>query len=189
MTDPLDDVSPQCPKRRLAPWERWATDETGQPFIEFDSEVHYEWRAKWAPPCPVGNPQRLRRALGFRERSVGELELRVPLSSEPEGACQVIVDERDDEVYVRVLVCYEDEGEEGEDDVRPRRREYTDCPVRVWLERPLGERAVIDVDDDEELPLYVPEYLNSVVQPDHGYHTVNRRRRRPEVPDDVEPSS
>ena len=193
VTDPLDDLSPQYPERPLSRWERWATDETGQPIVEFDAEAHGEWYAKWAPPCPVGNPQRLRRALGFRERHVAELELRVPLGlTEPEGACQVIVDERDDEVYGRVMACYEDEEDETEDDVRPRRREYVDCPVRVWLDRPLGERALIDADDDEELPLYVPEYLNNIVQPDHGYHPAHRRRRRPEALDDthgVEPSS
>ncbi len=53
-----------------------------------------------------------------------------------------------------------------------------DCPVRVWLDQPLGDRAVIDLDTDEELPLFVPEYLNNVVQPDHGYHPVQRRPRR-----------
>jgi hypothetical protein len=182
MTDPLHDFWRQYPKRELSRWERWAIDETGQPIVEFDAEAHAEWCAKWAPPCPVGNPQRLRRALGFRERNVAELELRVPFNlSEHEGACQVIVDERDDEVYVRVAVCYD----EDEDDVRPRRREYVDCPVRVWLDRPLGDRAVIDVDDDEELPLCVPEYLNNIVQVDHGYRPANRRRRRPEAPDDA----
>jgi hypothetical protein len=188
VTDPLHDLSPQYSNRRLSRWERWTTDETGQPIVEFDAEAHSEWCQKWAPPCPVGNPQRLRRALGFRERNVAELELRVPLSrSEPEGACQVIVDEREDQVYVRILVCYEDEEDEGEDDVRPPpRREYVDCPVRVWLGRPLGERAVIDVDDDEELPLYVPKYLNNVVQPNHGYHRANRRPRRPDALDDTD---
>lgn len=55
---------------------------------------------------------------------------------------------------------------------------YMDCPVRVWLDQPLGDRAVIDLDTDEELPLFVPEYLNNVVQPDHGYHPVQRRPRR-----------
>jgi len=192
VTDPLHDLSPQYPERQLSPWERWATDETGQPIVEFDAVAHGEWCATWAPPCPVGNPQRLRHALGFWERSVAELELRVPLSlSEPEGACQVIVDERDDQVYVTRRGVLQDEEYEDEDDVRPRRREYVDCPVRVWLDRPLGERAVIDVDDDEELPLYVPTYLNNVVQPDHGYHAA-KRRRRPEAlddTDDVEPSS
>jgi hypothetical protein len=119
VTDPLHDLSPQYPERQLLPWERWTTDETGQPIVEFDAEAHREWCAKWAPPCPAGNPRRLRRALGFRERNVAELELWVPLG-EHEGTCQVIVDERDDEVYVRVLVCYEDGEDEGEDDVRPR---------------------------------------------------------------------
>ena len=32
---------------------------------------------------------------------------------------------------MRDLVCYEDEEERDEDDVRLRRREYVDCPVRV----------------------------------------------------------
>ena len=129
--------------------------------------------------CP--SPARVPRA------KLGELELRVALDPD-EGVCQVIVNERDDEVHVRVMVCYEEV--EDEDEPRPRRREYMDCPVRVWLDRPLGERAVIYVDDDEELPLYVPEYLNSVVQPDHGYHPANRRRRRPaasDPADDAEP--
>lgn len=44
---------------------------------------------------------------------------------ERESVCQVIVDERDDEVYVRVAVCYEDE----DDVARSRHREYVDCPV------------------------------------------------------------
>jgi hypothetical protein len=35
---------------------------------------------------------------------------------------------------------------------------------------------VIDVDSDEELPLYVPRYLENVRRPDHGYHPANRRR-------------
>ena len=126
VTDPLHDLSPQYPERWLSRWERWATDETGQPILEFDAEAHGEWCAQWTSPCPVGNPQRLRRALGFRERNVAELELRVPLSlSEPEGACQVIVNERDDQVYVRVVVRYEDEEDEDEGDADARRRSTT----------------------------------------------------------------
>jgi len=85
------------------------------------------------------------------------------------------LDERDDEVYVRVLVCCCDDDEDDEGTWRDR--EYTDCPVSVWLKQPLGERAVIDVDSDEELPLYIPNYLDNVRQPDHGYHPANRRRR------------
>jgi hypothetical protein len=140
----------------------------------WDEDAGAAWVEKWAPRCPDGSPQRLRRALGFRERSVGELELRVPLGADDHGACQVIVDERGDEVYVRVLVCYD----ERDDDAPFRAREYTDCPVRVWLEKPLGQRAVIDVDSDEELPLFTPGWIDNVPQPDHGYRPANRRRRR-----------
>jgi hypothetical protein len=99
VADPPHDFSSRYPERRLSPWERWAIEEDGEPIVDFDVEAHAEWCAKWAPPCPAGNPQRRRRALGFRERSVGELELRVPLSlSEREGACQVIADEAVDDV-------------------------------------------------------------------------------------------
>jgi hypothetical protein len=88
--------------------------------------------------------------------------------------CRVILDEREDEVYVRVLVCCCDD----DPDRTPPSREYMDCPVRVWLKPPLGERAVIDVDSDEELPVFVPLYLDNVRQPDHGYHPANRRLAR-----------
>ena len=91
----------------------------------------------------------------------------------------MIVEERNDEVHVRVLVCYRDDADDDEDGFRGRPREYTDCPVRTWLEQPLGQRAVIDVDSDEELPLYTPHYLNNVPQPDHGYRSANRRRTAP----------
>jgi hypothetical protein len=137
-------------------------------FEEWDDEVRPAWLA-----CPDANPQRVRRALGFWERSVRELELRVPLGGNDGGVCRVFVDERDDEVHVRVLVCYDDYKSV------PFAREYIDCPVRVWLERPLGERAVIDIDSDKELPLFTPAYLDNVPQPDHGYRPANRRHRKP----------
>lgn len=140
-----------------------------------DAEACAAWREKWAPSCPDGNPQQLRAALGFRERNVGELELRVPLGGHDRGVCRVVVDERDDEVYVRVLVCCYDE----EDEPTHSARAYTDCPVRVWLERPLDERAVIDVDTDDELPLYTPPYLDNAPQAHHGYRPARRRRRPP----------
>jgi hypothetical protein len=162
-----DDVSTDW---KLGPWERWTTDWNGKPIIEFDSEAHGKWLDKWAPECR----RRVRRALGFRERGTRELELRVPLGGDDHGVCRVILDERDDEVYVRVLVCCCDD---DDNDPTAREREYTDCPVRVWLKQPLGDRAVIDVDSDDELPLYVPQYLDDVHQPDHGYHPANRRHR------------
>jgi hypothetical protein len=121
--------------------------------------------------CLDGRRQRLCHPLGFRERGVGELELRVLLGPGEDGVCQVIVEERVEEVYVRVLVhC-------AEDDASARRdRGYVDCPVRVELDEPLGERAVIDYDDDEELLLYKPLYVNNVRQRSHGYYRVTRRR-------------
>jgi hypothetical protein len=165
-------------ERKLGRWERWTTDWDGTPIVEFDSESHERWLEKWAPPCH----RRARRALGCRERNISELELRVALGGDDRGVCRVILDERDDEVHVRVLVCGCDD--DNDDDDRTW-REYTDCPVRVWLKQPLGERAVIDVDSDEELPLYIPEYLDNVRQPDHGYHPANRRRaQRERTPDE-----
>jgi hypothetical protein len=73
---------------------------------------------------------------------------------------------------VRVLVHWQDD----EDAPAHRRRDYTDWPVRVELDEPLDERAVIDFDRDQELLLYKPPYLNNVRQPDHGSHHVGRRR-------------
>ena len=166
-----DQASDPSAERELGRWERWTTDWDGQPIIEFDSEAHGKWLEKWAPECR----RRVRRALGFRERSAGELELRVPLGGHDRGVCRVILDERDDEVYVRVLVCWCDD--DDDDDGTKSERECMDWPVRVWLKQPLGERAVIDVDSDDELSLYIPDYLNNVPQPDHGYHPANRRRR------------
>jgi hypothetical protein len=33
------------------------------------------------------------------------------------------------------------------------------CPVRVWLDRPLEHRTVVDVDSNEALPLFCLEDL------------------------------
>jgi hypothetical protein len=156
--DRADRVHGSPKPERLNPWERWVTDSSGNAIIEFDSAAHAAWCAKWA--------------LGFRERNVGELELRVVLGGDDKGVCQVVLDERQTEVHIRVLVCCRVRGDDA-----PRRREYLDCPVRVWLTTPLGERAVIDVDTDEELPFYTAPYENNVPQPDHGYRPANRRRR------------
>jgi hypothetical protein len=161
----------------LLPWEHWE-EHDGEPIIVWDDEAHAAWLERWAPRCPDGSPQRLAHPLGFRERSVGELELRVALGAVDHGVCAVIVDEQDHDVYVRVLVCHD----ERDDDRPSRRREDTDCPVRVWLEKPLGQRAVIDIDSDEELPLFTPSWFDGVGQPDAGYRPANRRRERVVTP-------
>ena len=72
-------------QRELERWERWTVGSAGAPIIEWDEEAHTAWCVVWAPPCPDGNPQRLRRALAYRERNIGELELRVPLSPGENG--------------------------------------------------------------------------------------------------------
>ena len=181
MTDTSHDLSQDDEaSHTLGPWEHWE-EHDGEPIIVWDDEAHAAWLERWAPRCPDGNPQRLARPLGFRERNVGELELRVALGDGDHGACRVIVDEQDDEVYVRVLVCY--------DERSSRPREYMDCPVRVWLEKPLGHRAVIDVDSDEELPLFTPSWFNGVRQPDAGYRPANRRQARAVAPKRPDASS
>jgi hypothetical protein len=88
-----------------------------------------------------------------RDQRVTSSRPRVVLGGDDKGVCQVVLDERETEVHIRVLVCCRVRGDDA-----PRRREYLDCPVRVWLTPRLGERAVIDVDTDEELPLYTPPY-------------------------------
>jgi hypothetical protein len=117
-------------------------------------DAHAAWVDKWAPPCPLGYPQRLLTLLGFRLKAVDCLQLRVVLGWR-DGICCVIVDEHPDLVDVRVLACHpEDEADDPRDP--HRRREDLDSPCRVWLDAPLGERIVIDVDSGEPLPMYIP---------------------------------
>jgi hypothetical protein len=127
----------------------WANEEW--PADTADDE-HAEWLDKWMPKCPIGNPQRLCTCLGFREREPGRLQLRMALLPGTEGVCDTIVDEREDAVYVRVIVCYEESDDDEQKD------EYLNCPVHVYLEKPLNGRAVIDVDTDRALPLFVPNW-------------------------------
>jgi hypothetical protein len=130
-------------------WEDGAFWDAAQPELWSDPE-HASWADKWAPPCPIGNAQRVRECTGYREREPGRLQLRVPMRGD-EGACQVVIDEHPDKVVVRVLLCYEDE---------PGRRdsEYRSVPVHVCLDQPLAGRAVIDYQTGQALPLYVPDW-------------------------------
>ena len=65
-----------------------------------DLDKREEWDNAWHP-CPDAHPQRVRRALGFWERNVRELELRVPLGGNDGGGYSFVVDK----VRVRVLVA------------------------------------------------------------------------------------
>ena len=118
-----------------------------------DDDEHARWLDRWTSPCPDGHPQRVAACLGYREREPGRLQLRVALGGCDNGVCDVIVEEDEDAVRVRLLVCYdEDRLEDGED------REYTNCPVHVYLDKPLAGRTVIDVETDEPVPLFVPSW-------------------------------
>jgi hypothetical protein len=163
--------------RELGHWEYWTTDWNDQPIVAVDRERHNEWCEKWCPRCPDGRPQRLRRAIGFRERNECELELRVALARGENGVCAVVVDEQANEVFVRVLVCFDAWADDGP----LASREFFDAPVRVWLKQPLGNRAVIDEDSDAELDLFTFSCdENNNPRPDHGYRPANRRRQAAE---------
>jgi hypothetical protein len=170
MTDSLNDLYPDrkpCPP----PVER-APCESRRAVAATGEHSRWSWLDKWAPPCPDGNLQIVRSAEGFRERNRCELELRVLLGCGFDGACNVVLDEQPTAIFVRVLLC----ASEDEWLATRRDRHYMDCPVRVWLEHPIADRAVIDVDTDKELDEFRPYIVGTTRQPDGGYHPSNRRR-------------
>ena len=124
MTASPHDQPPDSPddRRSLGRWERWTTDWQGDPIVEFDSGAHAEWCEKWAPRCPDGNPARVRRALGFRERNIGELWLRVALGGDELGVCRVIVDEHDDKELPLFTPAYLDNVPQPDHGYRPAKR-------------------------------------------------------------------
>ena len=114
----------------------------------FDDE-RGEWLEKW-PRRPDGRPSVPRKILAYREREPGRLQLRVPLRGD-EGVCDVVVDEDEKTVRVRALVCYDEEDGPGS-------HERVNCPVHVYLDRPLQGRQVVDVQTGAALPLFVPSW-------------------------------
>ena len=111
-----------------------------------------EWLEKWAPRCPDGRPSVPRRIIAYREREPGRLQLRVPLGGSDQGVCEVVVEEDEKTVRVRALVCYDD------DDDQSGSLERVNCPVHVYLDRPLEGRQVVDVETGAALPLFVPSW-------------------------------
>ena len=53
----------------------------------------------------MGSPQRPATLVGYREREPGRLQLRAVLRAGTEGICDAIVEEDDETVRVRVLLC------------------------------------------------------------------------------------
>jgi hypothetical protein len=84
---------------------------------------------RWVP-----HEQRWRACEGHMEREPERLQLRVALRGR-ESVCSVLFEEDEESVTVLILVCGEDSPE----------AEWVDCPVHIYLERPLGERTVRDV--------------------------------------------
>jgi hypothetical protein len=137
---------------------RNATQTTGLPA---DTDLRPEgadesWLKKWAPVCPDGHIQRLCEIVGFRLKGERYLQLRVVLTRADLGIDYAIVDEHEDRIYVRVIAVV------GEDVADPGGwfppSDEVDCPCNVWLEEPLDERVVIDIDTNRELPLYIPRW-------------------------------
>jgi hypothetical protein len=78
--------------------------------------------------------------------------VRVPVRVSKEGVCEVLVDEQDHSVHVRVLMCYPPDASYEED------QHWMNCPVHVYLDEPLNDRTVVDVQTGEALPLFVPDW-------------------------------
>jgi hypothetical protein len=112
------------------------------------------WQEKWAPACPGGNRRRLVEILGFRPKAADLLQLRVVLRAGDHGVCRAIIDEHPDRIYVRALACLH-ENPCTCDAGRSLSREV-DCPCNVWLDAPLDERFVIDIDSGQSLPVFIP---------------------------------
>ena len=88
---------------------------------EWDEETHAAWCEIWAPRCPMRNPQRSAMLVGYREREPGRLQLRAVIRVGTEGECDVIVQEDEETVRVRVVLCWEDSEDHWND------RDYMRC--------------------------------------------------------------
>ena len=96
----------------------------------------------WTP-----HEQRWRTCDGHMEREPGRLQLRVALDGR-EGVCSVLFEEDEESVTVLILVCGEEEPKTG----------WTDCPVHIYLDKPLGGRVVLDVVQGRREVPYVNVY-------------------------------
>jgi hypothetical protein len=77
---------------------------------------------------------RPRTCLAYREREPRRLQLRIVLQRD-EHVDELVFAEDDETVVVYATVCTAIDGEEGDE---------CDVPHHLWLERPLGDRVVVD---------------------------------------------
>jgi hypothetical protein len=107
---------------------------------------------RWSRPCPDSRPQRIGICLGYRESEPRRLQLRVALCR-AEEVCDVIAREHEHEVRVRLLVCCDEDLLAQDDDP-----EYINVPVHEYLDKPLGQRTVIDAWVDRPVAVFVPSW-------------------------------
>jgi hypothetical protein len=115
------------------------------------------------PPCPLDLPQVGRACLGCYEREPGRLQLRFG-ARDNEGVCDVIVEQSSSEVAVRLLLCSKDDEHLGYPGLAEER-------THVYLDRPLGDRKVIDLETGCGVPFFVPTYTNNRLTKAPGYYT------------------
>lgn len=113
----------------------------------------------WESPCPDGNLQIPRLCAGYMEREPGRLQLRIDLYSNSlaaEGICDVLVKEEEQDVFVRVFICWPETdltGEEasfGSEDAAEQEHQtgWTSCLYHIDLDAPLNGRTVRDLFTD-----------------------------------------
>jgi hypothetical protein len=107
---------------------------------------------RWASPCTAGHPQRPTPAIAHRDKLGGLIQLRA-LMHPADGICSVVIQESYDLVLVRVILCRSHDDWDDDDD-----SELFNCPVRIWLDEPLDDRWVIDVETGQRLPPYEPRW-------------------------------
>jgi hypothetical protein len=105
------------------------------------------------PPCPDGNDQRLVEILGFRLKVADYLQLRVLTRDGDRGICHVTLEQDPGQVRVLAVACLHEADHESW-----RRTPSTrmDSPCNLWLDEPLDERTVVDIDSGLPLPLCIP---------------------------------
>ena len=105
-----------------------------------DEDAHWE---NMAPPLD-DTPRRLvpRSFVAHCEREPGRLQLRLVLARD-EHVDDIVVDEEDDRVIAFASVCSPTTGAHPE---------QMEGPFHVYLERPLGDREVVDALSGRKLP-------------------------------------
>lgn len=71
-----------------------------------------------------------------------------------DGICSVVIQESRELVLVRVILCRHEDNWDDDDE-----SELFNSPVRVWLDEPLNDRWIIDVETGLRLPHHESGWL------------------------------